>query len=368
MKLVYDDITLHPIEVVSEYEMTLDPNIVTKALNSYLSKIAGQSSKDNEWIQEKIKTLNDPNSATRPLEENLAIGESIKKRAEELSLQFDASERQGMETYIAFLRGRADANKTLFDSTIDVADQQNVSVVAMIIGAAHTEGISKLFNTAHRPFAVITPLALKQHEKKGELPWNMYERKYKKLSVFSEGFFTETLLKVFPGTTKKKPEPVLNELWFEIKATLYAYTEKIANNLLVVQNLPVGSGKVPPYGLSNDDFNFKDQIRIDLSRIQIVYDDPQKKEGRAVLFPVIFPATQTEIWIKAARGIGKESGDVESMLKKALKEVQTGKELTNKAEDQDGRVQMSRKTVAVVAPTKEKALETKVLVGQVTNM
>lgn len=289
MKLVYDDVTLHPIETKREYELEINPEIANKGLNSYLGKIAAQSSENSKWVEEKVKMLNDT-TKIKPLEENLTIGEDIKRRAERLSLKFTSDEQKAFESYLTFLRKRVKSNKILFDSTIAIANQQNIPFVLMIIGAGHTQGISKMLDETNRPFAVITSLALKNNDKRGSLPWKMYERKYKRLSVFSEGFFMETILKAFPLTHKnRKPEPVLNEEWFKCKGTIYAWTTRICESLIgggSGKQPPGGGG--PPWGFSSDEFNFNRKLFIDPNQIKIVYNDEKKREGKAVLLPLVF--------------------------------------------------------------------------------
>ncbi|MDM8539300.1 hypothetical protein QUF70_21300, partial [Desulfobacterales bacterium HSG17] len=209
MKLVYDDIELHPIETKDGYEMKFESKKILQALNSYLTKISKNSSSNQKWAQNKIKTLSDKKAIkTRSIEENFDIAEAIKKRAEKLSLKISKDDRQAMEDYLEFLSKRKQADKTLFKLTEQVAEQEDISIVAMIIGGAHTEGISEMLEESCRPFAVLTPLSLKNLDEKGLLPWEMFERKYKKVSVYENGFFTETLIKTF-SSALKKPESVL---------------------------------------------------------------------------------------------------------------------------------------------------------------
>lgn len=394
MKLVYDDVSLHPIETISEYSVELGDD-ASRAPTLYLLKIAQQSlrqehapklqqlQKDIEnlegeerqkkvkemfdyilsadsWAQAKAKALQDQD-ALRAMssEQHLAQVEEIENRANQLSIEFEPEEKKAMERYLEFWRGRIAASKTMVLSAGEIADQQDVSVVAMIVGAAHTEGMCNMLSAAGRPFAVVTPLSLKNYEEKGDLTWDMLERKYKRLSIYSEGFITETLLKAFPIYGQKKPEPVLPESWFQGKAELYLLTERIVGGILGPPGPPGGGN--PPYGFSDDDFRGRWTF-VDAKRISIIPDTEDGK-GRAVLFPAILnpddTARRTEIWVKAGLGValvpGQERESVESMLKKALQEVQSEREPSKKVEDNAGRVQITLNTVAAYAPTQQAA-------------
>lgn len=370
MKMVYDDVELHPIEIENEYKMKFDSKKILQALNSYLGKISKKSSANQKWAQAKINALSDKKAIrTRTIEENLNIVEAVKKRAEKLSLKINKSDRRAMEDYLNFLRKRKEADKTLFKLTEKVADKENVSIVAMIVGGGHTEEISKMFEESCRPFAVVTPSALKNLVKnldeRGLLPWEMFERKYKKTSVYKEGFLTETLIKTFPASLKK-PEPVLNEDWFQSKSVVYAYTTKIVDTLLGDGRGPCSDGEKQDLPFSDDEFKFEEKVFVDTKKIKTVYDDEENLKGKAVLFPVIFypndSKKRTEIWIKAAHIATDGISDVETMLKKALKQVQSKGEVSTKLEHESGQIEMSQNTVSVVAPTMEEALQAQLAV------
>jgi len=398
MKLVYHDISLHPIETISEYAVELDEE-ASRAPILYLLKIAQQSLREEHvpkleqfqeeierlkvennkeaieeklkemfdyilsadpWAQDKAKLLQDKD-AIRSMsgEQHTALIEGIVKRAEELSIELEPEEKNAMERYLAFWRGRIEASKTMILSTETIADQLNVSVIAMVIGAAHTQGMCAMLKNSNRPFAVVTPLSLKKGEEAGDLTWDMLERKYERLSVYSEGF-TQTLLEAFPKPAQKlkhkKPRPVLSVPWFQAKAELYLFTERITRRVLGPPN-PPGGGKLP-YGFSGNAFKGK-RVFVDPQRISIISDTKDGK-GRAVLFPAILNykdlKRRTEIWVKAGLGVAmvseQERESVESMLQKALEEIQKEKEGGKKVEDEVGRVQITLNTVAAFGDKK----------------
>jgi peptidyl-tRNA hydrolase len=391
LKLIYNDISLYPVETTTEYPVGLDEKSYLAPL-LYLLKIAEQSIREehmpklkqltedfkqlekgdnkelvekkrkeifdyilsvDSWAQAKAKALQDVD-VIMPEDQQLAMVEEIVNRAEKLSLKFEPEEKEAMEQYLEFFRKRIKASKTMSLSAGTIADQPDVSVVVTVVGAAHTEGMCSMLSSAGRPYAVIRPLALENRNKKGDIPWSMFERKYKRLSVYSKGF-TEILLRAFPPSGNMKPEPVLSESWFQGKAELYLFTERIAGGVLGPPS-PPGGGK-PPYGFKDDDFRGK-WVFIDPRRISIISDTKEGK-GRAVLFPAVLNPNdgkrRTEIWVKAGLGTAvitsQERKSLESMLRKALEEVISEKELSKKVEDNAGRVQITLNTLASFAET-----------------
>ena len=148
---------------------------------------------------------------------------------------------------------------------------------------------------------------------------------------------------------------MLSEPPVQAKAELYLFTDRIARGILGPPN-PPGGGQ-PPYGFPEEAFKGR-WVLVDPARISIISDTEDGK-GRAVLFPVILnpndPTRRTEIWVKAGLGVamvpGQERENVESMLMKALRDVQMEKQASNKAENKDGRVQITLDTVAAYART-----------------
>jgi hypothetical protein len=395
MKLTYEDILLHPTETISEHSIELDDE-ASGVATFYLLKIAQRSltrkhagtlqrlqkeiedlKEDDEargrkvqemidyilsadsWAQAKAKILRDPDHIRETsAEEYLALVEEIGERARQLSIKLEPEEKSAMERYLDFWRKRIAASKTMILSTKEIVETRKASIVAMVVGAAHTKGMCNMLSDADCPFAVVTPLSLKKGEEVGDLTWDMLERKYQRSSIYSEGFM-ETLLETFPLSKQKKPEPVLSESWFQAKAELYIFAERIARGVLGPPS-PPGGGEAP-YGFPDDDFEGR-WVVIDPKRISVETDTRDGK-GRAVLFPAILnprdSGRRTEIWIKAGLGRAivpqQERETVESMLQKALEEVKKEGSTRRKLEDESGRVQITLNTVAGFARTRRDA-------------
>ena len=404
MKLVYPALVLHHAETRSEYEVELDTEAWTaprlylfklgqqalrpehaakvRELQEASQKLTGEAQQKKRaelvdyvfsvdpWVQGKAKVLQDTKAlSAMSAEQHLALIEEIAKRAQERSVQLEPRERAAMERNLAFWRERSKGSDTMVGVASAIADRQGVSVVAMIVGAAHTARVTDRLAAAKRPFAVLTPLTLKNRETKGDLTGDQFQRKGKRLSVYSKGS-TELLLKAFPSP-QKKPEPVLSEAWFQGKAELYGLTARIVRRVL---GLPPGGGRRPPPPPGSppppsdfpDDNEFRGRwVFIDPRRITVQEDDAQQHQGRVVVFPVQLnpndSARRTTIWVKAGLGVATAQAreSVEAMLQQALTEVQAEQTPRETAEDAAGRVQMDLDTLGAIGGSEAAAMAVK---------
>jgi hypothetical protein len=470
-KLAYVNTVLAPIETRSEFEMqepegkdvffvciniiyrialkSLRPEQETKveqvmmAANDHKGDKQSQAKKMNEaaakylvktlmtepsslssdtWVSNTVNTLkNEASAGIMPLEQEVELYKGIQSKAQEAAINLDSDQQKTLNDFVTFLKNRMAASKTMVDAIAPIADQRDVYAVAMVVGAAHTDGVCKLLRDAERPFAVIRPDALDTKDDLSVIPAKMFLKKYQGGSIYSGGI-TQTLLEAFPGSTGHHPPPVMQQRWFEAKSELYLYTERISHDLLGSNN---GGGKIPPptgtsnleppYGFGDNDFRGS-FIYIDPRKIKIVPDGINGK-GRAVLFPVQMnpndPVRTKIVWAKAAR-VGdevppaNEKEHVEKLLKDALHDVEEDnmsknskqvtkpddKELTEKeagkketgdkasketgdkassekiadavplkVEDEVGRVKITRETIASYSPSEEDAMRT-VISGQ----
>lgn len=397
--LVYDDVHLHRIEEKKDYSFDLSHEASAAPL-FYLMRIAEQSlsqtqirrvnamqiefqslsegAKKNEkiqemldyvlesdpWVKEKSKMLRDIDTQlSMSTQEMVKAYEEIADRGRKSAT---AEERKAMKQHLDFMRGRAAADKTMAKAASAIANQNEAELVAMIVGALHTDPICDFLDNWGRPFAVVTPLAYKNKDKRGDLPYEMYERKYKRLPVHSEGLYAKLLFDAFG----KKPEPVTSQKWFQADAEIRLFTDRIVKRVLADGSgrEGLGSPKIPPrtdsppYGFSDDDLNGK-WVSIDPEQIEIVDDDPSRtrvrEQYKTVLFPVRFSNGKT-VWVKATPNrdvvISRDQrDDVEAMLQRALENVQNEDKPTAKREDEAGRIRSSFTTIAAVGIAKQAA-------------
>ncbi len=341
MKLVFDDFELYPIETASQYNISLREN-ASDAMLELAERIDPPRAKEIHQRMEQAYSAGLSLSA----EEHLAIAEDLETERVSKGIRLSPESRTDWDSWLRFWRGLAQGNQTML-AAISAVVQKSSSPVAMVIGAAHTQGIGNLLVSAGRPFAVVTPLALKHNDKRGDLEQS-YDLKDQGFSVQAKGWLMTTIIAAVPSRTKK-PEPVIFPVpWFEIKARIYQFTDRITNSILSPPN-PPGGGK-RPFGFSGDEFRTP-LVQIDPRQIVYLPDD----EGRrAVLFPIVLNPIDHEkrvtLWIKAGlRGTQPEGPlAIECLLKAALSEVQQESDTSSQTENDQREIQTSSNTVAII--------------------
>lgn len=395
MKLVYEDVSVYPIESIEQYPkppddldyetpllivvkialQTMSDEDLLKLLpliEEYIQaedennlELAEEKRKElldilskDPWVKDRFNALMDiDTSKSSSIEQELSLARDIIERADQLSLELEPAEKDSMDRYIAFLKARSDASESMAKSIGGLADQPGASIVALVIGAGHTEKICTLLEDADRSYVVIRPHSINEID----IPLEMFERKHNMLSIYSEGF-TETLREAIPPYEQIKPQPGSLIPVNQAKAEIYLLTNKIVHKLLGPSN-PPNNGN-PPYGFNENDLKRK-WVSVDPTRIELVPDTPDGK-GRAVLFPLILnpgdPNKRKEIWFKAGLGVTsatdvEDMENVEKMLRKALNEVKNEELLDERIEDEAGRIQITTDVVAALAGTRERAKE-----------
>lgn len=98
-------------------------------------------------------------------------------------------------------------------------------------------------------------------------------------------------------------------------------------------------------------------MSVDPKKLVVLPANSEDKKGRAVLIPIVLKSTGTTIWAKAALMQGKkeEGRKVESVLRRALDEVEQERKTPETTEDEGGRVQVSLDVFAGFADSAEKA-------------
>lgn len=294
-------------------------------------------------------------------DEHLNHVREIKLYAERNSITVPPELQRGIEKEIAFWQKRMASNDIIVQAALDAGSSRSAGrVIAINIGSFHTDGVCQLLRRADRSYAVVTPLYAGNDtsdvtsDQPGDLTSEMYDRKNKRLPVFSQGL-SALILKEVGG--RKKPEPVLAETFFEAEAELSAFVTAIAGAILKPPS-PPGEGKAP-YGLFDSDFDGK-HIRIIPAQIQLF--SKQKGRSSAAIIPVVFKRSGARVWVGATRKQGEEEQqeNVVAILEHALREVQAEKATPRRAEDKTGRVQMDSSTFAIIGKsplTVKKALQ-----------
>ncbi len=412
MYLVYDDISLYPIEIGKEYNVTLDKRDAIAPL-TYLYKLSIKSLKikierrtlnskqakrlvelkrgiekasdetKNKLQNEYIKYVLSLDNWTAPraeefLDPEIAANLTSEKRVETLNqirdrarrerIAITPEEKESFERYYRFWDGRAKANHTMARLTTEISNSAESPLLAMIVGKAHTDKLCRLLSSSDRSYAVLRSASLSAPDVSTQLPGPMFERKYRKLSPYSQGYMG-ILLDTFQGAAHKKPPSVLNQSFLRAKTELYMLTDQIVQRILTP---PPGkpptppfppAGAIPPYGFTNDDLSGQ-YVAVNPRQISIV--DDEDRTGRAVLFPAVLnpndPKNRKVLWVKAGLGSALlsrgQTQSVERMLFGALHSLKQSGRPNESVEDEAGRVQIAECSVAVLSLDRNKVEST----------
>jgi hypothetical protein len=349
IKLVYDDVTLVPVEKKVEHTLK-PPEGSGEALNSYLQAIAQANSGLVEWVNKEVKNLNialDPKNMD--MEAYLIILNEIVSNAEKNGVVIDTPSKKAMEETIAFVGQRVKASKTMLESINNPRNGDNSSTIAMIIGKAHTKGMVKQLRKKNETLVVLTPFCVVQNDTTGDLTGDMLTRKMDVLSVYTEGY-KKQLHDIFNGLAK--PGVVLFEPWLQGEAELSLFTDRIARSLLGPTN--ASGGAKPPFGFNNTDFN-GNWVRIPPDEIKIVPDDENGK-SKAILFPAYLKhkdsKDEVKVFVKAGLNsdkVNEKEKTIEELLVEALGEVRAEGKPNLKVEDNAGRTQITKCTRVAIS-------------------
>jgi len=261
------------------------------------------------WAKEHYYRLRERNNGDVSLESQIALLDEILDHAKK-GTDVEARTERGLRTFKEFLKARRNADATMADLTASIADAP-VPVVAMIVGAGHTAGISEIFTSEERPFAVIRTGSAGDTNRAGRLSREQYERKRKGLPV-EESSLDVLLVEAF--STQIKPKPVFNKDWLKAKSETYLFIDRLTKAVLagggappVPPDLPgakVGVAGEPPELLRlllPDDYRGQ-YVAIDIERVEIVVDSG-KNDTKTLLFPIVMHPNEStkrrEFWVKA---------------------------------------------------------------------
>ncbi|MCC7188903.1 MAG: hypothetical protein IT312_09190 [Anaerolineales bacterium] len=324
MALTYKDVIVTGVEISSEYDFELSDD-ASSAPILYLYQIAApgltneEINKTNElfqadkileavefvistdeWTSEEYALMNDETRIISA-EEWLKILDEIEARA----VNADVSDyKQGMDNLRQFYETASQRSRTMVSNTLEISKNSPNVPVAMVIGAAHTELVANLFTNQGISFAVIRGNALDSGSENGDLSNNAYDRKIQNMSVDLPG----SLGALLDG--RKKPQPVVNEVWFQGKAQIFLLTDILAR--------AAASGKTPPFDDVLNNLPELKGVTLDKSSIAIKDDD--------VVFSVTAldnSGNEVTVWVRARTDGEAVEKLLEGRLQEALEEVQS---------------------------------------------
>lgn len=202
--LVFPDVIVHAADDTTAYAVEMTKKAGT-ASAAYLYKIAFKSVRRehysqiqqlneqkkfrelidyvislDSWAKDRYEQLKNA-QAVNSTEQMLRNLQDIENRAKSVGAETSEDDRRSMVEAKAFFEAAIGRSTTMVQTALGVAS--NVPLVALNIGAAHTEGIKRMLDEAKTTYGVLTPLSLARNLKAGDLSYEAFERKYKYLSV-----------------------------------------------------------------------------------------------------------------------------------------------------------------------------------------
>lgn len=211
----------------------------------------------------------------------------------------------------------ADRSVTMVERTLAMTEETN-GPIPMIIGAAHTAGITDMFDEAGQSYVLIEAAsfqaALTEEEPIGDLSYFAYNRKGALQSIDGPGLLG-AFLDDRGWLEEIKPRPFLNEIIFQRKVATYFVSRSMVAWLAAQDPLPDLSVQPLPDELTNmlDEF---DSLNVFVNRdtLEIVEANPEDPEDTrsAIVFEVTLPAVENEhgkaeavtFWAKVAQQEG----------------------------------------------------------------
>ena len=224
--MVFPDAVVHAADDPVAYRVELTEGAMV-GVSAYLNKIH-EKSRDN-WATDMNDELS--KDKRRSLEELQELIQKIEQRAASVGANLSEKDRQGMSEARAFFEAARKRSKTMVDTSVAVG--RSTPLVAMNVGAAHTSEITQMFQSAKVAYGVLTPLALANNLKAGDLTTEAFERKGDLMSVAFNGKGLGSLL-----DGRRKYPPATGEKWFQADAQLRFATAVIVRSA-------AGGGKFP---------------------------------------------------------------------------------------------------------------------------
>ena len=357
-------------------------------------------------------------SAGKSIRDQINLLKEIVKKAESVNAPISEDDKKAMNAYINQTTLRDNASITMVKEVLNIKNGDFQKPIAMIIGMGHTDEVIKQLSKDKYSVANITPLSCTTDES-SDIPSDMLGRKYQKKSLYS-GSDIDVVINMMSDNLKKKYQVVLNEPWFQAKAELYLYVDRITNG--VISDDTTFTYEIPS-DWNNTTFSGR-YVHIDPTTIEILKDENifyyitektlqvltdegvekdiidklnelkekkflnektlidmvvtkigQQKTDKikgtllknvenfhqaSLIFPVEFNRNgqylQT-VWVKTTKAMmslkKEENKTVEELLKKALEEVKSEKEMKDSVVDEFGRVQITLNTLAAFSRSKD---------------
>lgn len=256
MALIYGDVRVTGIELSEELAVKLpetenDPFFIhlyeiaianlsddeIQAANELIDEGKEEEATDfilgtDDFVKEKYDVLFDPDLSLS-CEELVTLADEVQAKAAEVGTELTTEARESLRDEEAFFQTCSDRSVTMVSNVLDLGAASPSGPVAMTIGAAHTARVESLLEDAGVSFAVIRAETFDQGGEAGDLSAQAFDRKLEAFSVDPAGSLGSFL------DSRKKPPPVIGELWSESKAELFFLITSLAR--------AASQGERPPF-------------------------------------------------------------------------------------------------------------------------
>ena len=246
--MVFPDAVVHAADDPVAYQAKLTEK-AQLAIGTYLYKIALKS--PDKWVRDMSDELN--RDSHRSIEEVQEMLRKIEQRAASVGANLTEEDRRNMSETTAFFEAARTRTKTMVDTSVEIG--RTSPLVAMNVGAAHTSEIVRLFQNSKAAYGVLTPLALANGLKAGDLTAEAFERKGSLMSVSFNGKGLGSLL-----DGRRKYSPVTDQKWVQADAQVRFATVGIVRS--------AGGGGKFPDSITKDEINSLPDVKVDWTSVR----------------------------------------------------------------------------------------------------
>lgn len=175
----------------------------------------------DEWAKAQAAWLTDGRKIPSA-EEELEIIDNIVAKAKEVRVEIPDELKTSLQALRRFFELASQRSLTMVNVILEIANHAQGRPVAMIIGAAHTQRVVQLLQREGVYYVVLRGNSLETHNKRGNLPYDAFERKRKVKSGDSAGMLGAFL------DGRIKPRAVINEPWLQSKTYIYRLAHQLA--------------------------------------------------------------------------------------------------------------------------------------------
>jgi len=346
MKLVFKDVNIYPTEFKENYNKYTAPDNFYDILNSYIDNMYEQ---DPNWTNDIIEEINAAYEV-QTLEKIMEVMEKLDNYSLD-KIRLAEDDRNGMQTYIKFLKGRIASSGTIVTTAVEKSEDPNIPLSVMIIGAAHKDGVLTDLSNKSVSHIVLTPLVFNAQAVNGkyhpsDMDMDTFLEKGSNKSVLTMGI-AKTLDDILnplaadnqaerKDISSIKPEPIINRNpMVRARIELYAFTEKICFAIFEGGSPPE---PFPPAALNLEALD-GEFVSINPAKIEII-DEPNNE--KSVFFEANIKPYNTPIYVKAVLNKNEKNKDLIEQLKYAEEKCKNEYDFRKQAEDNDGVIRLDK--------------------------